>query len=86
MQSIDAVEAGRRAQVILMPLMLRRTKDAKLEGQPILNLPPKHIDLVTFPFSRDERTVSSLDTFFCDADRMVVFLGLIALRRIREAK
>jgi SNF2 family DNA or RNA helicase len=79
MQNIDAVEAGRRAQVILMPLMLRRTKDAKLEGQPILNLPPKHIDLATFPFSKDERTVSSLDSFSCSADLLIVFLGLIAL-------
>ncbi|KAI6115018.1 SNF2 family N-terminal domain-containing protein [Pisolithus croceorrhizus] len=47
--------AAMRAQEILKPLLLRRTKDAHLDGVPILQLPPKHIDLVTLEFSPDER-------------------------------
>jgi SNF2 family DNA or RNA helicase len=46
-----------RAQEILKPLLLRRTKNAKLEGEPILKLPEKHIELKTMEFSEDERQV-----------------------------
>lgn len=49
---------GERARAILAPLILRRTKDSKLEGDPILQLKPKTIELVTLEFSPDERDVS----------------------------
>ncbi|KAF9007048.1 SNF2 family DNA-dependent ATPase [Cyathus striatus] len=53
----DAPLAGFRAQTILKPILLRRTKDAQLEGEPILKLPPKEIKLVTLKFSMEERDV-----------------------------
>ena len=48
------------------PLIMRRTKDSMLEGQPILRLPPKDIELVKMEFTPDERQVgvfSLLATF-----------------------
>jgi hypothetical protein len=55
----DAPLAGNRAQVILKPLLLRRTKDSTLEGKPILSLPRKDIELVKLQFSEEEREVGS---------------------------
>ncbi|KAG2133783.1 P-loop containing nucleoside triphosphate hydrolase protein [Suillus bovinus] len=54
-QQQDAPLAAMRAQEILKPLLLRRTKQARLEGKLILQLPPKNIELVTLEFSADER-------------------------------
>ncbi|KAI0702754.1 SNF2 family N-terminal domain-containing protein [Earliella scabrosa] len=54
-QMRDAQLAGMRARELLKPILLRRTKDAKLNGQPILDLPPKHVELVHVEFSQDER-------------------------------
>ncbi|KAJ3569137.1 hypothetical protein NP233_g5248 [Leucocoprinus birnbaumii] len=53
----DAPLAGIRAQAILKPLMLRRTKDSDIEGVPILQLPPKNIELVKLQFSPDEKAI-----------------------------
>ncbi|KAG1740604.1 SNF2 family N-terminal domain-containing protein [Suillus lakei] len=57
-QQEDAPLAAMRAQEILKPLLLRRTKQARLEGKLILQLPPKNIELVTLEFSVDERQKS----------------------------
>ncbi|KIJ64280.1 hypothetical protein HYDPIDRAFT_175635 [Hydnomerulius pinastri MD-312] len=54
-QHEDPPLAALRAQEILRPLLLRRTKDAELDGKPILQLPTKNIDLVMLDFSADER-------------------------------
>ncbi|KAG1894583.1 SNF2 family N-terminal domain-containing protein [Suillus fuscotomentosus] len=54
-QQEDAPLAAMRAQEILKPLLLRRTKQARLEGKLILQLPPKNIELVTLEFSADEQ-------------------------------
>ncbi|KAG9217670.1 hypothetical protein CCMSSC00406_0003641 [Pleurotus cornucopiae] len=51
----DAPLAGQRAQAILEPLVLRRTKNSTLEGEPILQLPPKDIELCMLEFSEEER-------------------------------
>ena len=59
-QGHDAVLAGARAQGILKPILLRRTKDSKLEGKPLLTLPPKLIELEMLQFSEDEREVRPL--------------------------
>lgn len=56
-QAEDAVLAGERARSILGPILLRRTKDSKLEGEPILALKPKEIVIETLTFSREEREV-----------------------------
>ncbi|KAG6836974.1 hypothetical protein H0H93_016927 [Arthromyces matolae] len=53
----DAPLAGSRAQAILKPILLRRTKDSFLEGKPILDLPPKSIEIVNLEFSKEERDV-----------------------------
>ncbi|KAI0640983.1 SNF2 family N-terminal domain-containing protein [Trametes meyenii] len=54
-QLVDAPLAGARAQEVLKPIMLRRTKDATVEGEPILQLPPKDVEIVSMDFSEDER-------------------------------
>jgi SNF2 family DNA or RNA helicase len=59
-QGQDAVLAGARAQGILKPILLRRTKDSKLEGKPLLTLPPKSVELEMLQFSDDEREVHPL--------------------------
>jgi hypothetical protein len=41
----------------LKPILLRRTKDSKLEGKPLLTLPPKTVELVTLQFTPEEREV-----------------------------
>ncbi|THH13318.1 hypothetical protein EW146_g6890 [Bondarzewia mesenterica] len=51
----DPPLAGARAQEVLKPVMLRRTKNAQLEGKPLLTLPPKSIKIVPLEFSSDER-------------------------------
>ncbi|KAJ7131709.1 SNF2 family DNA-dependent ATPase [Mycena crocata] len=55
----DAPLAGQRAQVILKPLLLRRTKNSTLEGKPILQLPPKDVEIVKLQFSDEERETCS---------------------------
>jgi len=56
-QANDAPLAGARAQGILKPILLRRTKESKLEGKPLLTLPPKLIELETLQFSPEEREI-----------------------------
>ncbi|KAJ7619382.1 SNF2 family DNA-dependent ATPase [Roridomyces roridus] len=53
----DAPLAGSRAQMILKPLLLRRTKTSTLEGKPILTLPAKHVEILKLQFSEEEREV-----------------------------
>ncbi|KAJ7325554.1 SNF2 family DNA-dependent ATPase [Mycena albidolilacea] len=53
----DAPLAGQRAQLILKPLLLRRTKNSTLEGKPILTLPPKDIEIVRLRFTDEEREI-----------------------------
>ena len=57
----DAPLAGMRAQGVLKPLLLRRTKDATIDGQPILELPAKQVDLIELEFSPEEREVPIAD-------------------------
>ncbi|KAI0061315.1 hypothetical protein BV25DRAFT_1826795 [Artomyces pyxidatus] len=53
----DPPLAGLRAQEILKPILIRRTKNSTLEGKPLLELPPKTIDIITSQFSSDEREI-----------------------------
>ena len=55
---------GQRAQAILKPILLRRTKYSTLEGKPLLELPAKHIEIVKLQFTPDERQVGN----FCMLD------------------
>ncbi|CAG8470192.1 11603_t:CDS:10 [Dentiscutata heterogama] len=47
--------AIQRAQTVLRGFLLRRTKDSKLDGKPLLVLPEKTVSFVKQEFSRDER-------------------------------
>lgn len=49
--------ASKRCQAILHPLMLRRNKDTELNGQRILNLPPKTVNMAWQNFELDERAI-----------------------------
>ncbi|KAI5952058.1 hypothetical protein CANMA_005137 [Candida margitis] len=40
---VDRAQSMRKLQAMLRSVMLRRTKSSKIDGQPILNLPEKHI-------------------------------------------
>lgn len=45
-----------RLHIYLAPIMLRRTKETVIDGKPILNLPPKTIEVVKTDFyDEDER-------------------------------
>ncbi|XP_027346537.1 helicase-like transcription factor CHR28 isoform X2 [Abrus precatorius] len=45
----------RKLQAVLKTIMLRRTKGTLLDGEPIISLPPKFIELKKVDFSREER-------------------------------
>ncbi|GER44305.1 SNF2 domain-containing protein [Striga asiatica] len=52
----DSVKGYKKLQVILMNIMLRRTKGTLIDGQPIITLPPKKVHLMRVDFSIEERT------------------------------
>ncbi|XP_058082648.1 helicase-like transcription factor CHR28 [Magnolia sinica] len=45
----------KKLQAVLKTIMLRRTKGSLLDGEPIINLPPKTVSLKKVDFSLDER-------------------------------
>ncbi|KAL2946117.1 hypothetical protein AAZX31_U002700 [Glycine max] len=45
----------RKLQAVLKTIMLRRTKGTLLDGEPIISLPPKYIELKKVDFSMEER-------------------------------
>ncbi|RYP59353.1 hypothetical protein DL769_008572 [Monosporascus sp. CRB-8-3] len=47
-------DAMKKLQVLLKSIMLRRTKDSKIDGQPIIQLPPKVEEIVHVVFDKDE--------------------------------
>ncbi|RYP77544.1 hypothetical protein DL771_001117 [Monosporascus sp. 5C6A] len=47
-------DAMKKLQVLLKSIMLRRTKDSKIDGQPIIELPPKAEEIVHVVFDKDE--------------------------------
>ncbi|GAA5857003.1 hypothetical protein JCM8547_007910, partial [Rhodosporidiobolus lusitaniae] len=49
--------AGTRAQVVLRSCMIRRKKDSKLDGQELVKLPKKTIELHELVFTDEEREV-----------------------------
>ncbi|CAH8355532.1 unnamed protein product [Eruca vesicaria subsp. sativa] len=46
----------KKLQAVLRAVMLRRTKGALLDGQPLINLPPKKVNLNKVDFSVEERS------------------------------
>ncbi|KAL0945767.1 hypothetical protein HGRIS_012056 [Hohenbuehelia grisea] len=51
---LSATVAMRQLHLILMKIMLRRTKKDRLNGEPLLDLPPRVVTLVDCPFSPQE--------------------------------
>ncbi|CAA7048376.1 unnamed protein product [Microthlaspi erraticum] len=52
----NSLNGYKKLQAILRAIMLRRTKGTLLDGQPIINLPPKTISLSKVEFSEEERS------------------------------
>ncbi|PHH92000.1 hypothetical protein CDD83_9368 [Cordyceps sp. RAO-2017] len=62
MRALDVV------QTVLEPLVMRRTKDMKTpDGQPLVTLPPKEVEIVNVELSRSEREI--YDYIFMKAKR-----------------
>ncbi|ODV59248.1 translocase ULS1 ASCRUDRAFT_37902 [Ascoidea rubescens DSM 1968] len=53
-QIFEKQNAMKRVQALLKAILLRRTKDSKIDGQPILKLPPKIIIKETIKMEADE--------------------------------
>ncbi|XP_010234334.1 helicase-like transcription factor CHR28 isoform X2 [Brachypodium distachyon] len=51
----DAVHGYKKLQTVLRIVLLRRTKETMINGEPIINLPPKTINLVKVDFRKEER-------------------------------
>lgn len=67
-ESGDFVRALDVVQTVLEPLVMRRTKDMRTpDGQPLVPLPPKHVEIVNVELSRTERDV--YDYIFTRAKR-----------------
>ncbi|KAL7418957.1 hypothetical protein Q5752_006641 [Cryptotrichosporon argae] len=49
--------ASKRAMAILKPLIVRRNKDSEINGQRILQLPPKETRIAQLDFTEDERAI-----------------------------
>ncbi|XP_010479492.1 PREDICTED: helicase-like transcription factor CHR28 [Camelina sativa] len=54
--SKNSLQGYKKLQAVLRAIMLRRTKGTLLDGQPIINLPPKTINLSKVDFSVEERS------------------------------
>ncbi|XP_024987397.1 helicase-like transcription factor CHR28 isoform X1 [Cynara cardunculus var. scolymus] len=54
--SRNSMQGYMKLQAVLKAIMLRRTKETLIDGKPIINLPPKIINLATVDFSAEERT------------------------------
>ncbi|KAJ7886673.1 SNF2 family DNA-dependent ATPase [Mycena leptocephala] len=79
----DAPLAGQRAQVILKPLLLRRTKNSMLEGKPILTLPPKDIEIEREIYdSFEKRSKISLNRFIRAGTLVKKYVMILRLRQL----
>ncbi|XP_061362746.1 helicase-like transcription factor CHR28 isoform X2 [Gastrolobium bilobum] len=53
--SRNSIQGYKKLQAVLRAIMLRRTKGTLIDGKPIINLPPKTIQLSKVDFSIEER-------------------------------
>lgn len=68
-----------RVRVLLASLMLRRQKDAKVDGEPISKIPPKHTAVDNVEFSEEERGLyHALEAKSQDQMRMYIKENAIA--------
>ncbi|TVU43058.1 hypothetical protein EJB05_09494 [Eragrostis curvula] len=52
----NAIHGYKKLQTVLKIVLLRRTKETLINGEPIINLPPKTINLEKVDFSEEERS------------------------------
>ncbi|GMF55895.1 unnamed protein product [Phytophthora fragariaefolia] len=92
----DDINALGRLKVILTPILLRRTKHSRdKQGRMIVQLPPKHVDLVELEFSPDERAFyqavydksrAEFNGFVASGSAMTSYVAIFALLlRLRQA-
>ncbi|KAF9609356.1 hypothetical protein IFM89_015611 [Coptis chinensis] len=85
----------KKLQAVLKTIMLRRTKGSLLDGEPIINLPPKSVELKRVDFSMEERGFySKLEADSRDQFKVYAAAGtvkqnyvniLLMLLRLRQA-
>ena len=46
-----------RLHAIMSTFLLRRQKDTKMDGEPIISLPAKEVKLIKLEFSKEERDI-----------------------------
>ncbi|KAL7211886.1 hypothetical protein ACSBR2_014696 [Camellia fascicularis] len=70
----------KKLQAVLKTIMLRRTKGTLLDGEPIINLPPKSVELKKVDFSEEERD------FYCrlEADSRAQFAEYAAAGTVKQ--
>ncbi|KAM7525122.1 hypothetical protein LguiA_015024 [Lonicera macranthoides] len=70
----------KKLQAVLKTIMLRRTKGTLLDGEPIINLPPKTIELKKVDFTLEERD------FYCqlEADSRAQFAEYAAAGTVKQ--
>ncbi|XP_052180410.1 helicase-like transcription factor CHR28 isoform X2 [Diospyros lotus] len=70
----------KKLQAVLKTIMLRRTKGTLLDGEPIINLPPKSVELKKVDFTKEERE------FYCrlEADSRAQFAEYAAAGTVKQ--
>ncbi|XAR59134.1 DNA helicase [Bertholletia excelsa] len=70
----------KKLQAVLKTVMLRRTKGTLLDGKPIINLPPKSVELKKVDFTKEERD------FYCrlEADSRAQFAEYAAAGTVKQ--
>ncbi|XP_057462805.1 helicase-like transcription factor CHR28 [Actinidia eriantha] len=70
----------KKLQAVLKTIMLRRTKGTLLDGEPIINLPPKTVELKKVDFTSEERD------FYCrlEADSRAQFAEYAAAGTVKQ--
>ncbi|KAL0407358.1 UNVERIFIED_CONTAM: Helicase-like transcription factor CHR28 [Sesamum latifolium] len=70
----------KKLQAVLKTIMLRRTKGTLIDGEPIINLPPKTIELKKVDFSKEERD------FYCrlEAESRAQFAEYAAAGTVKQ--
>ncbi|CAA0825121.1 SNF2 domain-containing protein / helicase domain-containing protein / zinc finger protein-related [Striga hermonthica] len=70
----------KKLQAVLKTIMLRRTKGTFIDGEPIINLPPKTIELKKIDFSKEERD------FYCrlEAESRAQFAEYAAAGTVKQ--
>ncbi|VFQ81665.1 unnamed protein product [Cuscuta campestris] len=70
----------KKLQAVLKTIMLRRTKGTQIDGEPIITLPPKRIELKRVEFTEEERD------FYCklEADSRAQFAKYAAAGTVKQ--